>query len=139
MPVQAHGAGFDQPTVAAVVGHEAGNITDDVYSGGPDDGVKRRLVEAVRLPSFHRASIQKPSSQWREVEKMTFIQNTSKSLQIIIEFIDPIPCEWFLKLFTHGHLLGARKHKAIRVYFDNRNFSQNESICRVSMRLTTSK
>ena len=46
----ARNADFDQPTVAAVVGHEAGNITDAVYSGGPSEEVKRRLVEAVRLP-----------------------------------------------------------------------------------------
>ena len=47
----ARNAGFDQPTVAAVVGHEAGNITDDVYSGGPSEDVRRRLVEAVKLPT----------------------------------------------------------------------------------------
>lgn len=47
----ARNAGFDQPTVAAVVGHEAGNLTDAVYSGGPSDEIKRRVVEAVRLPA----------------------------------------------------------------------------------------
>jgi integrase len=47
---KARGAGFDRAVVAAIVGHEAGNITDDAYSGGPDDELKRRCVEAVRLP-----------------------------------------------------------------------------------------
>ena len=37
-------------TVAAVVGHEAGNITDDTYSGGPSMALRRACVEAVRLP-----------------------------------------------------------------------------------------
>ncbi len=36
--------------VAGVVGHEVGNITDDVYSSGPSDAVRRAVVEAVRLP-----------------------------------------------------------------------------------------
>jgi integrase len=42
--------GFDRAVVAAVVGHENGNITDDVYSGGPDMDTKRRCVESVQLP-----------------------------------------------------------------------------------------
>lgn len=41
---------YDRGVVAAVVGHEAGNITDDVYSAGPNDALKRELVEFVRLP-----------------------------------------------------------------------------------------
>ena len=28
-------AGFDRAIVAAIVGQEVGNITDDLYSGGP--------------------------------------------------------------------------------------------------------
>ncbi len=44
-------AGIDQATVASVVGHETGNITDDLYSGGPSDALKRACVEAVRLPT----------------------------------------------------------------------------------------
>ena len=47
-------AGFDRAVVAAVVGHESGNITDDVYSGGPDNAVKRACVEFVRLPMAAR-------------------------------------------------------------------------------------
>jgi hypothetical protein len=43
-------AGFDRAVVAAVVGHEVGNLTDDVYSGGPSDDAKRACVESVRLP-----------------------------------------------------------------------------------------
>ena len=42
--------GFDRAVVAAIVGHEAGNITDDVYSGGPDDAVRIACVASVRLP-----------------------------------------------------------------------------------------
>lgn len=47
----ARNAGIDRAIVAAVVGHETGNITDDVYSGGPDDARRRACVEAVRLPT----------------------------------------------------------------------------------------
>lgn len=43
-------AGFDQAVVAAIVGHEVGNLTDDTYSGGPDDEMRRRCVESVKLP-----------------------------------------------------------------------------------------
>ena len=43
-------AGVDRATVAAVVGHEAGNITDDVYSGGPSEALLQACVESVRLP-----------------------------------------------------------------------------------------
>ena len=43
-------AGHDQATVAAVVGHLVGNLTDDVYSAGPSDDAKRACVEAVKLP-----------------------------------------------------------------------------------------
>ena len=43
-------AGFNRAIVAAIVGQEAGNITDDLYSGGPSDGRKRECVEAVKLP-----------------------------------------------------------------------------------------
>ena len=43
-------AGFDRAVVAAVVGHEVGNLTDDVYSGGPSDDLKRDCVASVRLP-----------------------------------------------------------------------------------------
>jgi hypothetical protein len=37
--------------VAAIVGQEVGNITDDLYSGGPSDARKRDCVEAVKLPA----------------------------------------------------------------------------------------
>jgi integrase len=47
---KARNAGIDRATVAAVVGHEAGKITDDVYSGGPSEALLRACVEAVRLP-----------------------------------------------------------------------------------------
>ena len=47
----ARNAGIDRAVVAAVVGHEAGNITDDVYSGGPSAALMRACVEAVRLPA----------------------------------------------------------------------------------------
>jgi hypothetical protein len=43
-------AGFDRAIVAAIVGQEVGNITDDLYSGGPSDARKRDCVEAVKLP-----------------------------------------------------------------------------------------
>ena len=46
----ARNAGQDRAMVAAVVGREAGNITDDVYSSGPSNALKRAVVEAVRLP-----------------------------------------------------------------------------------------
>ena len=46
----ARNAGIDRATVAAVVGHEVGNITDDVYSGGPSEALLRACVEAVKLP-----------------------------------------------------------------------------------------
>ena len=41
---QARIAGKDRAMVAAVVGHKAGNITDDVYSGGPSDAIRRDVV-----------------------------------------------------------------------------------------------
>lgn len=44
----------DRALVAAVVGHEVGNITDDRYSGGPSDERKRACVESVRLPAGSR-------------------------------------------------------------------------------------
>jgi len=43
--------GFDRAVVAAIVGHEAGNLTDDVYSGGPTDAAKVACVASVCLPS----------------------------------------------------------------------------------------
>jgi integrase len=46
----ARNAGIDRAVVAAVVGHEVGNLTDDIYSGGPDEKLLRACVEAVRLP-----------------------------------------------------------------------------------------
>jgi integrase len=47
----ARNAGVDRAVVAAVVGHEVGNLTDDTYSGGPDEKLLRACVEAVRLPT----------------------------------------------------------------------------------------
>lgn len=46
----ARDAGVDRATVAAVVGHEAGNVTDDVYRSGPAVALMRACVEAVTLP-----------------------------------------------------------------------------------------
>jgi integrase len=46
----ARNAGVDRATVAAVVGHATGTLTDDVYSGGPAEALLRACVEAVRLP-----------------------------------------------------------------------------------------
>jgi integrase len=46
----ARNASVDRAVVAAVVGHEVGNLTDDTYSGGPDEKLLRACVEAVRLP-----------------------------------------------------------------------------------------
>jgi integrase len=46
----ARNAGVDRAVVAAVVGHEVGNLTDDTYSGGPSEERLRACVEAVRLP-----------------------------------------------------------------------------------------
>jgi integrase len=43
-------AGIDRATVAAVVGHEVGNLTDDTYSSGPSLDQRRACVESVRLP-----------------------------------------------------------------------------------------
>src|SRR4029077_9037530 len=43
-------AGIDRATVAGVVGREVGNLTADIYSGGPDEKLLRACVEAVRLP-----------------------------------------------------------------------------------------
>jgi integrase len=48
----ARNAGIDRATVAAVVGHEVGNITDDVYSGGPSVALMVACVEAVKLPAL---------------------------------------------------------------------------------------
>jgi integrase len=48
---RARQAGFERAIVAQVVGHEAGNITDDVYSEGATLAQKRACVEAVQLPS----------------------------------------------------------------------------------------
>lgn len=48
---QARNAGIDRAVVAAVVGHETGHITDDVYSGGPSDPLLRQCVEAVCFPT----------------------------------------------------------------------------------------
>jgi len=47
---RARNAGIDRAVVAAVVGHEAGNVTDDVYSRVGDTAL-RACVEAVRLPA----------------------------------------------------------------------------------------
>jgi integrase len=47
---RARNAGIDQAVVAAIVGHRAGNLADDCYSGGPEMAQRRRCVEAVRLP-----------------------------------------------------------------------------------------
>ncbi|MBN8872668.1 MAG: tyrosine-type recombinase/integrase [Rhodospirillales bacterium] len=48
---RARNAGIDRAVVAAVVGHEVGNLTDDVYSGGPAEALLRACIEAVRLPA----------------------------------------------------------------------------------------
>jgi len=50
---KARQAGIDQATVAAVVGHQVGNLTDDTYSAGPAMAQRRKCVEAVRLPLGH--------------------------------------------------------------------------------------
>ena len=47
---KARNAGVDRAVVAAVVGHEVGNLTDDTYSGGPSDALLRACVEAIGLP-----------------------------------------------------------------------------------------
>ena len=47
---QARRAGIDRAVVAAVIGHIAGNVTDDIYADGPDAALLRKCVEAVRLP-----------------------------------------------------------------------------------------
>lgn len=52
---KARQAGVDLAVVQAVVGHESGNITDAVYSGGPSEEQKRDCVEAVCLPAQGRA------------------------------------------------------------------------------------
>ena len=49
---EARNAGADQAVVAAVVGHEVGNITYDVYAGGPSEALLRVCVEAVRVPTL---------------------------------------------------------------------------------------
>lgn len=49
-PLRRGNTGIDRTTVAAVAGHERGNITDDGYSGGLTDALLRAWVEAVRLP-----------------------------------------------------------------------------------------
>jgi hypothetical protein len=48
--VTAARAKFDRAVVAALVGQENVNLTDDVYSGGPSMAVRRSCVESVRLP-----------------------------------------------------------------------------------------
>jgi integrase len=47
---EARNAGNDRALVAAIVGHEVGNLTDDTYSGGPSDALKVTCVASVRLP-----------------------------------------------------------------------------------------
>ena len=47
----ARNAQQDRAVVAAVVGHEVGNLTDDVYHGGPNESLLRACLEAVRLPT----------------------------------------------------------------------------------------
>ncbi len=47
----ARNVGIDRATVAALVGHETGNLTDDTYSGGPSETLLRACVEVVRLPA----------------------------------------------------------------------------------------
>ncbi len=49
---QARNAGIDRAVVAAVVGHEAGNLTDDTYLGRFNDERLQACVEAVRLPDY---------------------------------------------------------------------------------------
>ena len=51
----ARNAGVDRAVVAAVVGREVGNLTDDTYSGGPGEIQLRACVEAVRLPTCARS------------------------------------------------------------------------------------
>lgn len=48
---KARSARMDPATVASVVGHDAGNITDDVHSGGPDEALLRA---AWRQSGCHR-------------------------------------------------------------------------------------
>ncbi len=52
----ARNAGVDRAVVAAVVGHEVGNLTDDTYSGGPDEKLLRACVAAVQLPGVPAAA-----------------------------------------------------------------------------------
>ena len=52
----ARNAGMDQAVVAAVVGHQAGNLTDDVYHGGPSDVLRAACVAAVALPNALQVS-----------------------------------------------------------------------------------
>ena len=47
-------------TVAALVGHETGNLTDDTYSGGPSETLLRACVEVVRFPPDRSASHSQP-------------------------------------------------------------------------------
>jgi hypothetical protein len=56
---KARGAGIDRAVVAAVVGHEVGNITDDVYSGGPSDAQLKACVAAVKLPAGVRLPVRR--------------------------------------------------------------------------------
>jgi integrase len=49
---KARQAGIDRAVVAATVGHEVGNLTDDTYSGGPSLEQRRACVEAVKLPKI---------------------------------------------------------------------------------------
>jgi integrase len=44
-------AGIDRAVVAACVGHEAHDMTDGTYSGGPSLEQRRQCVESVRLPA----------------------------------------------------------------------------------------
>jgi integrase len=64
---QARNAGADLATVAAVVGHGPGNITDAIYSGGPSEALLRACVEAVRLPEGVQlpAPVAPPTSRHR--------------------------------------------------------------------------
>ncbi len=64
-------AGFDRAIVAAIVGQEVGNITDDLYSGGPSDGRKRECVEAVKLPSApHQVFLGRPANPGAAAEAL---------------------------------------------------------------------
>jgi integrase len=76
--------GFDRATVAALVGHEVGNLTDDTYSGGPTDARKVECVASVKLPP-HTATAAKIRLKSRGRRTAVTAQSLQKTRRSALE------------------------------------------------------